>query len=96
VTLRKVRILGPTYFSDSPRSLRSACDCEYSQLETRADIATEALVIFSQALPSQSLGFIDAHAEALELSVAGRDLVIQQSRGLLTSDRKAGTTGAGT
>ncbi|KAF1926455.1 uncharacterized protein M421DRAFT_422786 [Didymella exigua CBS 183.55] len=58
------------------------------------DPEEEAFVVFSQALPSQSLGIIDAHAEALELSVAGRDLVIQQSRGLLTSDRKAGTTGA--
>jgi hypothetical protein len=63
---------------------------------TTLHVATEAFVIFSQALPSQSLGFIDAHTETLELSVAGCDLVIQQSRGLLTSDRKAGTTGAGT
>jgi hypothetical protein len=31
----------------------------------------------------------------LEVSVAGHDLVIHQSRGLLTSDRKTGTTGAG-
>ncbi|KAF3043644.1 hypothetical protein E8E12_003439 [Didymella heteroderae] len=62
--------------------------------EPITDPEEEAFVIFSQALPSQALGFIDAHAESLELSVAGRDLVIQQSRGLLTSDRKAGTTGA--
>ncbi|KAH6612137.1 hypothetical protein C7974DRAFT_407103 [Boeremia exigua] len=54
----------------------------------------EAFVIFSQEIPSRNLGIIDAHAEALELSVAGTDLIIQQSRGLLTSDRKAGTTGA--
>ncbi|KAL1653063.1 Ribosomal protein lysine methyltransferase [Didymella pomorum] len=62
--------------------------------EPISDPEEEAFVIFSQALPSQSLGIIDAHAESLELGVAGRDLVIQQSRGLLTSDRKAGTTGA--
>jgi hypothetical protein len=56
-----------------------------------------AFVIFSQEIPSRnSLGIIDAHAESLELTVAGLDLVIAQSRGLLTSDRTAGTTGAGT
>ncbi len=55
----------------------------------------EAFVIFSQDIPSQSLGFIDAQAALLSLSVAGHDLTINQSRGLLTSDRKAGTTGAG-
>ncbi|KAF3033008.1 hypothetical protein E8E11_001404 [Didymella keratinophila] len=62
--------------------------------EPISDPEEEAFVIFSQALPSQSLGIIDAHASTLELHVAGRDLVVQQSRGLLTSDRKAGTTGA--
>lgn len=58
--------------------------------------SAEAFVVFSQEIPSRSLGFIDAHADQLELTVAAVDLVIQQSRGLLTSDRKAGTTGAGT
>ena len=52
--------------------------------------------MFSQEIPSSSLGFIDAYAEVLRFNVTGADLVIQQSRGLLTSDRKAGTTGAGT
>jgi hypothetical protein len=55
----------------------------------------EAFIIFSQDIPSQSLGFIDSAAATLDVSVAGHDLVIQQSRGLLTSDRKTGTTGAG-
>ncbi|KAI1535856.1 hypothetical protein A1F96_00968 [Pyrenophora tritici-repentis] len=59
------------------------------------DPEEEAFIIFSQAIPSQSLGFIDSQAATLEVSVAGHDLVIHQSRGLLTSDRKAGTTGAG-
>ncbi|KAF2626470.1 hypothetical protein BU25DRAFT_492211 [Macroventuria anomochaeta] len=63
-------------------------------VEPITDPEEEAFVIFSQEIPSRSLGFIDAHAETLELSVAGSDLVMQQSRGLLTSDRKAGTTGA--
>jgi hypothetical protein len=56
---------------------------------------TEAFVIFSQDIPSQSLGFIDSQASVLDISVAGFDLAIHQSRGLLTSDRKEGTTGAG-
>ncbi|KAI4692873.1 uncharacterized protein J4E88_001243 [Alternaria novae-zelandiae] len=55
----------------------------------------EAFVVFSQDIPSQSLGFIDEPAATLDLSVAGHDLVIHHSRGLLTSSRKEGTTGAG-
>lgn len=62
--------------------------------EPLVDAEEEAFIIFSQAIPSQSLGFIDAQAATLELTVAGHDLVIHQSRGLLTSDRKEGTTGA--
>ena len=56
---------------------------------------TEAFVVFSQTIPSQSLGFIVSKTPVIELSVAGRDLSIHQSRELLTSDRKQGTTGAG-
>ena len=52
-------------------------------------------MVFSQDIPSQSLGFIDSQASTLEITVAGHDLTIHQSRGLLTSDRKEGTTGAG-
>jgi hypothetical protein len=55
----------------------------------------EAFVVFSQDIPSQSLGFIDSQASTLEISVAGYDLVIHQSPGLLNSNRKEGTTGAG-
>ncbi|KAF1945005.1 hypothetical protein EJ02DRAFT_451846 [Clathrospora elynae] len=62
--------------------------------EPIADAEEEAFVIFSQDIPSQSLGFIDSQASTLEISVAGYDLVIHQSRGLLTSNRKEGTTGA--
>lgn len=51
--------------------------------------------MFSQTIPSQSLGFIVSKTPVIELSVAGRDLSIHQSRELLTSDRKQGTTGAG-
>ncbi|KAI8931278.1 hypothetical protein NX059_011622 [Plenodomus lindquistii] len=62
--------------------------------EPLVDAEEEAFVVFSQAIPSQSLGFIDSQAAMLELNVAGHDLIIHQSRGLLTSDRKEGTTGA--
>jgi hypothetical protein len=56
----------------------------------------EAFVVFSQHVPSQqSLGFIVSQAAEVEVSIDGRDLTIRQSRGLLTSDRKQGTTGAG-
>ncbi|KAF2847029.1 hypothetical protein T440DRAFT_540182 [Plenodomus tracheiphilus IPT5] len=64
------------------------------ETEPLVDAEEEAFVVFSQAIPSQSLGFIDAQAATLDLNVAGHDLVIHQSRGLLTSDRKEGTTGA--
>ncbi|KAF2684483.1 hypothetical protein K458DRAFT_366875 [Lentithecium fluviatile CBS 122367] len=56
------------------------------------DPEEEAFVVFSQSIPSQSLGFIDSQAAQIELNVGGRDLTIRQSRGLLTSDRKSGTT----
>ncbi|KAH7072370.1 putative methyltransferase-domain-containing protein [Paraphoma chrysanthemicola] len=62
--------------------------------EPVADAEEEAFVVFSQGIPSQSLGFIDSQASTLEVSVGGNDLTIHQSRGLLTSDRKSGTTGA--
>ncbi|KAF2748752.1 hypothetical protein M011DRAFT_476135 [Sporormia fimetaria CBS 119925] len=59
------------------------------------DPAADAFVLFSQELPSQlSLGFIDARTPSIEVTVAGRDLTIHHSRGLLSSDRKGGTTGA--
>ncbi|KAH4201990.1 hypothetical protein HBH98_066930 [Parastagonospora nodorum] len=59
-----------------------------------ADAEEEAFVVFSQDIPSQSLGFIDSQASTLEVSVAGHDLVVHQSPGLLNSNRKEGTTGA--
>lgn len=50
--------------------------------------------MFSQDIPSQSLGFIDSQDPTLEITVAGHDLVIHHSKGLLTSNRSEGTTGA--
>lgn len=63
--------------------------------EPLADAEEAAFLVFSHALPSQSLGFIDARAATLQLTVAGHDLLLRQSPGLLTSHRKEGTTGAG-
>ncbi|KAK0620297.1 hypothetical protein B0T14DRAFT_431553 [Immersiella caudata] len=54
----------------------------------------ETYDLFAQNLPSHSLGFIDPKAQALELSIAGRDLTIHQSPGVLASNRAGGTTGA--
>ncbi|KAI4128414.1 MAG: hypothetical protein LQ338_002736 [Usnochroma carphineum] len=58
------------------------------------DAAEESFLLFTQSLPSQNLGFIDPKASVLELEFAGRNLSIAQSPTLLSSDRKAGTTGA--
>ncbi|KAF2002359.1 hypothetical protein P154DRAFT_431173 [Amniculicola lignicola CBS 123094] len=62
--------------------------------EPVTDPEEEAFLVFSQTLPSQSLGFIDSQASVIDITIGGRDLTIHQSRGLLTSDRKQGTTGA--
>jgi len=59
------------------------------------DPEEEAFLIFSRPIPSQNLGFVDAKASTLELTVGGKEFSIHQSPGLLSSDRKEGTTGAG-
>ncbi|MCJ1452155.1 hypothetical protein MMC28_002497 [Mycoblastus sanguinarius] len=58
------------------------------------DSDEETFLLFSQALPSQNLGFIDATATSLEITVSGRDMNIMQSPTLLSSTREGGTTGA--
>ncbi|KAI6382464.1 hypothetical protein MCOR25_000756 [Pyricularia grisea] len=58
------------------------------------DPEEETFILFSQDIPSQNLGFIDPSASMLELTVAGRDLTIYQSPGILSSTRSGGTTGA--
>ena len=55
----------------------------------------EIFLLFSQQIPSQNLGFVDPKAKTLEITVAGRDVTIHQSPGMLESKRKEGTTGAG-
>ncbi|KAK4241935.1 ribosomal lysine N-methyltransferase 5 [Achaetomium macrosporum] len=54
----------------------------------------ETFELFAQDLPSQNLGFVDAKATTLELTVAGQDLTIHQSPAVLSSNRAGGTTGA--
>jgi hypothetical protein len=54
----------------------------------------ESFLLFCQTIPSRDLGMVDSKADTLELSLAGRDLVIHQSLTLLSSNRKQGTTGS--
>ncbi|KXX78890.1 Ribosomal lysine N-methyltransferase 5 [Madurella mycetomatis] len=54
----------------------------------------ETFELFAQDLPSQSLGFVDPKAPALDLTIGGRDLTIHQSPAVLSSNRAGGTTGA--
>lgn len=54
----------------------------------------DAFFVFSAPAPSHSLGIVDSKAPSLEVTVAGRDLTIAQSPGLLTSNRALGSTGA--
>ncbi|KAK4175866.1 hypothetical protein QBC36DRAFT_353601 [Triangularia setosa] len=55
----------------------------------------ETFELFAQELPSQNLGFVNSKASTVELTIAGRDLTIHQSPGVLSSNRAGGTTGAG-
>ena len=55
----------------------------------------ESFLLFAQADRSSNLGFVDLKKRFLEISVAGKDLVIEQSPSLLNSNRADGTTGAG-
>lgn len=58
------------------------------------DVEEETFLLFSQSIPSQSLGFVDSKTMSLDLTIQGRDLTIIQSPGLLSSKRREGTTGA--
>ncbi|MCJ1429108.1 hypothetical protein MMC29_007021 [Sticta canariensis] len=49
------------------------------------DPEDELFLLFSQAIPSQNLGFIDPKADSLDIFVAGKDLIIQQSPAILSS-----------
>ncbi|KAH8205546.1 hypothetical protein TruAng_000252 [Truncatella angustata] len=54
----------------------------------------ETFLLFSQDIPSQNLGFVDSRASKLDLTIAGKDYVINQSPTVLSSNRAGGTTGA--
>ncbi|KAH9887157.1 hypothetical protein F4778DRAFT_436295 [Xylariomycetidae sp. FL2044] len=56
------------------------------------DIDEETFLLFSAEIPSQNLGFVDPHAATLDLTIAGKDYVINQSPGIL--HRPGSTTGA--
>ncbi|KAI9795965.1 MAG: hypothetical protein M1835_004859 [Candelina submexicana] len=58
------------------------------------DPEEESFLLFSLAISSQNLGFVDSKAVIVELSIAGQDLTIHQSPTILSSNRKKGTTGA--
>jgi len=58
------------------------------------DPEEESFLLFSQAIPSQDLGFVDAKSRVLEISIGARDLVVHQSPTILSSNRGGGTTGA--
>ena len=58
------------------------------------DPSEETFLLFSQPISSQNLGFVDAKATSIEITVSGKDLIVAQSPGLLSSIRNAGTTGA--
>jgi hypothetical protein len=51
-------------------------------------------MLYSQPIPSMSLGFVDAHASSVDVSVGDRDYTIYQSPTVLSSSRSGGTTGA--
>ncbi|KAL2356481.1 hypothetical protein BJ546DRAFT_518507 [Cryomyces antarcticus] len=59
------------------------------------DPEEESFLVFSQTIPpAQDLGMVDPRIPILDITVAGRDLSIHQSPTVLSSNRKAGTTGA--
>lgn len=79
------------------RTSRFAMPLEDLLASLREDIndpQEETFLLFSQPIPSQDLGFVDAKATSLEITVCGRELNIRQSPTLLSSNREGGTTGA--
>ncbi|KAF4452783.1 Diaminohydroxyphosphoribosylamino-pyrimidine deaminase [Fusarium austroafricanum] len=66
-----------------------------ANLEPEAeDAEEETFMLYSQPIPSMNLGFIDARAASVDVSVADRDYTIHQSPTVLSSSRAGGTTGA--
>ncbi|KAL9092048.1 MAG: hypothetical protein Q9159_001047 [Coniocarpon cinnabarinum] len=54
---------------------------------------TEVFDITCNAKSNHGLGMIDSKAQSIEVTVAGHDYTLQQSLGILQSNRSGGTTG---
>lgn len=55
----------------------------------------ETFELFTRYNNANTLGMVAQGETSVDVSIAGRDMTIQQSPGLLTSSRSGGTTGAG-
>jgi hypothetical protein len=64
-------------------------------MQRNSTFYVETFLVFSQDIPSNSLGFVDSKATSLDFSIGGHDYEVRQSPTLLSSNRKGGTTGAG-
>ncbi|CCC08215.1 hypothetical protein SMACR_01763 [Sordaria macrospora] len=65
-----------------------------NEIKDLDDADEETYDLYAQNLPSSDLGIIDPKTTELQLTVAGRELTIHQSPGILSSARAGGTTGA--
>ncbi|KAK3398615.1 hypothetical protein B0T20DRAFT_479366 [Sordaria brevicollis] len=65
-----------------------------NEIKDSDDADEETYDLYAQDLPSSDLGIIDPKTTELQLTVAGRELTIHQSPGILSSARAGGTTGA--
>ncbi|KAF3389122.1 Diaminohydroxyphosphoribosylamino-pyrimidine deaminase [Penicillium rolfsii] len=54
----------------------------------------EAFLLFTQAIPTTNLGFVDSRASSLDVTISGNEYTVHQSPTLLSSSRAGGTTGA--
>ncbi len=51
---------------------------------------TETFLLFSQTLPSHTLGFVDGKAGIVEFDIGGKTFTFKQSPGLLNSQSGSG------
>ncbi|CRG91425.1 hypothetical protein PISL3812_08473 [Talaromyces islandicus] len=62
--------------------------------EQVVDAEEESFLLFTRDIPSANLGFVDARASVVDVTLHGQELAIHQSPTLLSSRREGGTTGA--
>jgi hypothetical protein len=62
--------------------------------EEVTDAEEEAFLLFSLAIPTTNLGFVDSRASSLDVTISGNEYTVHQSPTLLSSSRAGGTTGA--